>query len=402
MAVAAKCCNSSVVEIEDSQESTQNEAEESLLRGVCETQSQPGVDDDVVICDLPGDRHIWTTGFDISPPPLGRRHEETANLQGDKYECSVEDCNSLVRVFYMESQWKQHMEKHEREQTCIQAARKNMAGRTPWATQVSTVSQNSLCNATSAEPLLGNVDFEAWRKQLLETQELDPETQAAEEVVRTAGDPDGQQSSPEGGLEDTDIRIRAKNPGAESSAVEDAHQTPGGTTSVLDRPSGQFQKEFEAMGRAVLSVEEELQNQKQGENCESQEGIGEREQAEGGVRGSSAASSPSSRDVGPNKRRREKPDTSSSEQQARKRQRREAEDCLEPEPELEEDVVGLFSEKVVAGLLDLASTSGIMVSMTRTADKVVFKVRLDMSSQRGTKSRDSFDPDQEEEPYGIT
>ncbi|KAI1840206.1 hypothetical protein JX266_013607 [Neoarthrinium moseri] len=240
----------------------------------------------------------------------------------------------------------------------------------------------------------------AWM-QLLETQKLDPETQAAQEVARTAGDPNGQQSSPEGGLEDTNLRITAKNPVTEPSAVEDAHQTPGGTTSVLDRPSGQLQK-FESMGRAVLRVEEELQNHTHGQICGSQEGIGEKEQAEGGVRGSGAASSPRIRDAGRNKRRRERQDTSSSEQQASKRHRRETEDCLEPEPELEENMIGLFAEKVVAGLLELASTSGVMASMTRAATKFVFKVRLGVSSRRGTKSGDSYDPAQEEEPDGVT
>ncbi|KAI1844020.1 hypothetical protein JX266_009886 [Neoarthrinium moseri] len=157
------------------------------------------------------------------------------------------------------------------------------------------------------------------------------------------------------------------------------------------------------MGRAVLGAEEELQDQVPGQTRGSQEGIREREQAEaeGGVRGSGATSSPRSRGAGPNKHRREKQDTPSSEQQASKRNMMEAEGCLEPEPELEVDVVGSFAEKVVAGLLELASPSGVVTSITRTVDKVVFEVRLDMSLRRRTKSGDSCDAAQEE-PDGFT
>ncbi|KAH8756075.1 hypothetical protein F5883DRAFT_686252 [Diaporthe sp. PMI_573] len=358
MAVAAGNCP--IIEIRDSQVSTQSEDYESQGREVPETQSQgiKGEDDDLAICP---DDTLWTTGHAIraiSPPP--RRP-----------------------VGGQEDEWRDHEEdreaEHENPYTHTQVARSKMAGNTPWASQLfpdPTQESVPASLVTGDEPYSAKLaNFTDALTQLPDTQGQSQETDATEEDGA-----EGQQSScPRYGRQDNDIRTLVATEGTSTvgrevtrvevsaqtgaSAVEEVPQNPPPGGPQLQKTRGSEDGGAKEQQHAAVGA------------CRSQV-VGHRSQ-----------------DTGASKCRREEEAGTSDEWPASKRLRREeqqdeqqagASSSLEPPAGAAVDVVGAFAERLMKGLLDLGSEHGVAASMTVTADRVVLEVRLDRSQRGGT------------------
>jgi hypothetical protein len=96
-----------------------------------------------------------------------------------------------------------------------------------------------------------------------------------------------------------------------------------------------------------------------------------------------------SQDAGASNKRRRKVAGTSDEPRASKRRRGEEQQgeeearsssSLELPAGVGVDVVGVFAERLMNGMLDLASEHGVAAIMTVTADRVTLEVRLDASA----------------------
>lgn len=257
-----------------------------------------------------------------------------------------------------------------------------MAGNTPWASQMFPVPTQE---SVPASMLTGDesysiklVSFSKALTQLPDTQGPNQETQAVEgeEAARTADRAEGQQSlCPGHGRQHDDTRTLVAAEGT---------NTAGREVPRVEEPAQKAAQEVEGRPQNPPPGGSQLQKSRGSEDG------GGKEQKQAAMRAcGSHGFNDRSQDAGASNKRRRKVAGTSDEPRASKRRRGEEQQgeeearsssSLELPAGVGVDVVGVFAERLMNGMLDLASEHGVAAIMTVTADRVTLEVRLDASA----------------------